>query len=86
MYTKNSDLDMAYSNVPNKSACTFISGKAYLVGSIEVRAQNLLEINVHARLFGTLEYLLKNQYTQRKLLNFENSIKGGLRSFQKSEF
>ena len=28
----------------------------------------------------------KNQHTQRKLLNFENWINGGLRSFQKSEF
>ena len=32
-----------------------------------------------------LERLLpKNQHTQRKLLNFENWICGGLRSFQKS--
>ena len=53
-----------YSYVPNKSACTFIYGKAYLVGSIEVRAQNLLEINVHARLFGTLEYPLSLPLTQ----------------------
>ena len=30
--------------------------------------------------------LPKNQHTQRKLLNFENWISGGLRSFQKSEF
>jgi hypothetical protein len=30
--------------------------------------------------------LHKNQHTQRKLLNFENWINGGLRSFQKSEF
>ena len=28
----------------------------------------------------------KNQHPQRKLLNFENWISGGLRSFQKSEF
>ena len=31
-------------------------------------------------------FLPKNQNTQRKLLNFENWISGGLRSFQKSEF
>ena len=31
-------------------------------------------------------FLHKNQHTQRKLLNFENWISGGLRSFQKSEF
>ena len=30
--------------------------------------------------------LPKNQHTQRKLLNFENWINWGLRSFQKSEF
>jgi hypothetical protein len=45
----------AYSNVPNKRACTFISGKVYLFVSIKVRRQSLPEINVHARLFGTLE-------------------------------
>ena len=31
-------------------------------------------------------FLPKNQHTKRKLLNFENWINGGLRSFQKSEF
>ena len=31
-------------------------------------------------------FLPKNQHTQRKLLNFENWISMGLRSFQKSEF
>ena len=31
-------------------------------------------------------FLHKNQHPQRKLLNFENWISGGLRSFQKSEF
>ena len=56
--------------VPNKSACTFIYGKAYLVGSIEVRAQNLLEINVHARLFGTLEYPLSLPLTQPMYLHW----------------
>ena len=29
-------------------------------------------------------FLPKNQHTQRKLLNFENWVNGGLRSFQKS--
>ena len=28
----------------------------------------------------------KNQFTQKKLFNFENWVSGGLRSFQKSEF
>ena len=32
------------------------------------------------------KFLPKNQHTQSKLLNFENWINGGLRSFQKSEF
>ena len=50
------NLLFCYSNVPNKRACTFISGKVCLLGSIKVRGQNLPEINVHARLFGTLEY------------------------------
>ena len=31
-------------------------------------------------------FLPKKQHTQRKLLNSENWINGGLRSFQKSEF
>ena len=31
-------------------------------------------------------FLPKNQYTQRKLFNFENWTSGGLRSFQKSDF
>ena len=31
-------------------------------------------------------FLPKNQHPQRKSLNFENWIIGGLRSFQKSEF
>ena len=31
-------------------------------------------------------FLPKNQHTQGKLLNFENWISGGLRSFQKLEF
>ena len=31
-------------------------------------------------------FLPKNQHTQRKLLNFENWVNGGLRSFQISEF
>ena len=31
-------------------------------------------------------FLPKNQHTLRKLLNFENWINGGLRSFQKLEF
>ena len=31
-------------------------------------------------------FLPKNQHAQRKLLNFENRINRGLRSFQKSKF
>ena len=31
-------------------------------------------------------FLPKNQHTQRKLLNFENWVNEGLRSFKKSEF
>ena len=31
-------------------------------------------------------FLPKNQHIQRKLLNFENWVNGGLRSFQKSTF
>ena len=43
---------MGYSN---KRTCTFISGKVCFLGSIKVRRQTLPEINVYARLFGTLE-------------------------------
>jgi hypothetical protein len=46
----------AYSNVPNKRACTFISGKNCPLPLIKHKRQTLPEINVHARLFGTLEY------------------------------
>ena len=46
-----------YSSVRNRHACTFISGKICLLSSIDVRRQTLPEKNVHARLFGTLEYL-----------------------------
>ena len=31
-------------------------------------------------------FLPNNQHPQRKLLNFENWISGGLRGFQKTEF
>jgi hypothetical protein len=61
------NLLFCYSNVPNKRACTFISGKVFLLGSIKVRGQNLPEINVHARLFGTLAYLLQKS---KKQVNF----------------
>ena len=43
--------------MPNKCTSTFISGKVCLLGSIEGRGLTLPEINVHAHLFGTLEYL-----------------------------
>ena len=45
-----------YSNVPNRRSCMFISGKVCLLSSNNVKRQTLPEINVHARLFGTLEY------------------------------
>ena len=45
-----------YSNVPNKRACMFISGKVCPLPLIKHKRQTLPEINVHARLFGTLEY------------------------------
>ena len=50
-------LKFEYSNVPNKRAYTFISGKVCLLGSIKVRRQTLPEINVHVRLFGILEHV-----------------------------
>ena len=43
--------------MPNKRACTLISGKVCLLTLIEPKKQTLPEINVHARLFGTLEYI-----------------------------
>ena len=46
-----------YSNVPKKRARMFISGKVCLLTLIEPKRQTLPEINVHALLFGTLEYL-----------------------------
>ena len=49
-----------YSNVPNKPACTFISGKVCLQTLIELKRQFLPEINMHARLFGTLEYTVSH--------------------------
>ena len=47
-----------YSNVPNKRECTVISSKVCVLTFIEPKRQTLLEINMHARLFGTLEYPL----------------------------
>ena len=44
--------------MPNKRAYTFISGKVCLLTLIEPKTQTLLEITVHARLFGTLEDFL----------------------------
>ena len=42
-----------YSNVPNKHAYTFISGKVCLIGSIKVKRRTLSEINMYTCLFGT---------------------------------
>ena len=44
-----------YSSVLNRRACTFISCKFCLLSSINAKRQTLQEVNVHARLFGTLE-------------------------------
>ena len=44
-----------YSNVPNKHAYMFISGKVCLLGSIKVKRQTLPEIKVYTCLFSTLE-------------------------------
>ena len=44
-----------YSNVPNTRVYTFISSKDCLLTLIEPKRQTLLEINVYAHLFGTLE-------------------------------
>jgi hypothetical protein len=43
------------SSVPNKRVCTFFSGKLCLLTSIEDKRPTLLVMNVHTRLFGTLE-------------------------------
>ena len=43
-------------NVPNKRACTIISGQVCPLTLIASKRQTLPEINMHARLFGTLEY------------------------------
>jgi hypothetical protein len=46
------NLNSKYTSVPNRCACTFISGKVCILTSIEDKRQTLTEINVHARLFG----------------------------------
>ena len=40
--------------MPNKRACTFISGKVCILTLIEPKIQTLPEINVHARSFCIL--------------------------------
>ena len=57
-----------YSNVPNKRLWTFISIKVCTLGSIKVERQTLTEINVHTRLFGTLEYVVTHYLLSRALL------------------
>ena len=42
--------------MPNNRLCTFISGKVCLLTLLEDKRQTLPEINIHERLFGTLEY------------------------------
>ena len=54
-----------YTSVPNRRACMFISGKVGLLSCIDVKRQTLPEINVHAHLFGTLEYAPKNSIIDR---------------------
>ena len=39
----------------------FISGKVCLLSYIDVKRQTLPEINVHAHLFGTLEYIMQQE-------------------------
>ena len=64
--------ESTYSNVPNKRACTFISGKVCLLTLIEPRTQTLPEITVHARLledflfFETSADASKNQMLLQK--------------------
>ena len=45
------DFAINYSSVPNRRACTFISGKVCLLSSIDVKRKTLPEINMHACLF-----------------------------------
>ena len=75
------------------SAVLWIASVLYVVVILYqfLRSRCMYYGNTGCRVFkrgGTkLErFLPKNQHTQRKLLNFENWISGGLRSFQKSEF
>ena len=58
-----------YSSVPNRCACSFISGKVCLLSSIDAKRQTLPEINVQARLFGTLENVMWYSWTRDKLLS-----------------
>ena len=46
---------VTYFSVPNRHARTIISSKVCRLSSIYVKRQTLPEINVHARLFSTLE-------------------------------
>ena len=69
-----------------KSLCTYLKifGFALHYEKIYTMAIRVVEISNG----GTkLErFLHTNLHNQRKLLNFENWINGGLKSFQKSEF
>ncbi len=61
-----------------------VSGHPWIINEMNVMAVQVVEFSKG----GTkLErFLPKNQHTQRKLLNFENWISMGLRSFKKLEF
>ena len=65
-----------YSSVPNRRACMFISGKVCLLSSIDVKRQTLPEINVHARQFGTLEYICLDffDFSTKKNILFTQNI------------
>ena len=52
----------------------------------EEQENSVLGCRLEGMAIRFVEFLPKNQHTQRKLLNFENWISGGLRSFQESEF
>ena len=56
--------------MPNKHACTFISGKVCPLTWIEPKRQTLPKINMHARLFGASEYLQTDKGVLRTVHNW----------------
>ena len=53
-----SSVKIAYSSVPNRRACTFISGKVCLLTSIEDKRQTLPEISMHIQNNAAIGILL----------------------------